>query len=335
MRSPNAQHRNDKHATRKHNLGRQHTLARAAEFTGIGLHSGAPVKLVLQPAAADTGIVFVRTDVDNGTGVVPAQYDLVVDTRLGTRLANRHGVTVSTIEHLMAALWACRIDNARILLDGPEVPIVDGSSEPFIAQIEAAGIQVQHAPRYAIEVLKPVTATIGEAKVTLLPYDGYAIDIDIEFPHPAIARQSASFDFAATGFKPMLSRARTFGFEKEVEYLRTIGLARGGSLDNAIVIGEAGVLNSEGLRFDDEFVRHKALDVVGDLYLAGAPLLARVVASHPGHSVNNLILRTLFADANAWKKTEAPVASLDADYTLASSAGRISVGAAISGALHE
>lgn len=335
MRSPNTQHRNDKHATRKQNLGRQHTVARAVQFDGIGLHSGAPVKLVLQPAEADSGIVFVRTDVAEGTGVVPAQYDLVVDTRLGTRLANRHGVTVSTIEHLMAALWACRIDNVRILLDGPEVPIVDGSSEPFITQIDAAGVQVQNAPRRAIEVLKPVTANIGDATITLLPYDGYAIDIDIEFPHPAIASQSAGYDFADITFRQMLSRARTFGFEQEVEYLRTIGLARGGSLENAIVIGKEGVLNSEGLRFDDEFVRHKALDVVGDLYLAGAPLLARIVASHPGHSVNNLILRTLFAEANAWKKVEAPVVDVEeAEYDL-SAGGRISMGAAISGALHE
>lgn len=323
-----------KHRTQKHQLGRQHTLARAVTCTGVGLHSGAPVTMVLEPAEADSGISFLRTDVAKGTGHVPARYDLVVDTKLGTRLANSHGTTVSTIEHLMAALWGCGIDNLRVVLDGPEVAIMDGSSEPFIFLIESAGVQVQNAPRRAIEVLKAVTATVGDATVTLQPYDGYAIDIDIEFPHPAIAAQCASYDFSKITFQQMLSRARTFGFEQEVEYLRSIGLARGGSLHNAIVIGKEGVLNREGLRFNDEFVRHKALDVVGDLYLAGAPLLARVVASHPGHTINNQILRTLFADASAWKEVLSPAAMLPT-HDLRVTGGQISVGAGLSGALHE
>lgn len=325
---------NVKHRTEKHQLGRQHTMARAIACTGVGLHSGAPVTMTLEPAEENTGIVFFRSDVSAGKGIVPAQFDAVVDTKLGTRLANQHGTTVSTIEHLMAALWACAIDNVRIVLDGPEVPIMDGSSEPFLFLIESAGIQVQDAPRRAIEVLKPVTAKIGDAEVTLLPFNGFAIDIDIDFPHPAIASQRASYDFAKISFQQMLSRARTFGFEQEVEYLRSIGLARGGSLHNAIVIGKDGVLNKEGLRFNDEFVRHKALDAVGDLYLAGAPLLCRVVASHPGHSVNNLVLRALFSDATAWKKVQTSHAMLPT-HDLHVTGGQVSVGSGISGVYHE
>lgn len=295
-----------KHRVEKHQLGYQHTLAKSIVCKGIGLHTGAPVTMVLEPAQEGSGIIFVRSDVSASTGVVPARYDLVADTRLGTRLSNHHGVTVSTIEHLMAALWGCGLDNLRIVLDGPEVPIMDGSSEPFIKLIELAGIQIQEAPRNAIEVLKPVTATLGDAHITLLPHDGYAIDIAIDFAHPAIASQHAEYDFSEITFKQMLSRARTFGFEQEVEQLRTFGLARGGSLQNAVVIGKEGVLNKEGLRFNDEFVRHKALDIVGDLYLAGAPLLAKVVTSRPGHSVNNAVLRTLFADSSAWKEVQSP-----------------------------
>lgn len=313
-------------------IDRQHTFSQSVTCTGVGLHSGAPVHMTLHPAAPDHGIVFKRTDVPQGSGLIPARFDAVVDTRLGTTMANEHGVTIATIEHLMAALWGCRIDNALIELDGPEVPIMDGSSEPFIFQIETAGIRSQNAPRRAIRLTKPVTATCGDAEVTLEPYDGFAIDISIDFEHKAISRQVASYDFSKITFKNMLSRARTFGFEHEVEMLRKMGLARGGSLHNAIVIGEEGVLNREGLRFNDEFVRHKALDAVGDLYLAGAPLLCRVKANRPGHSVNNQVLRALFADDSAW--THSVIAHHD-DRDAISTAGKVSVGAGLSGALHE
>lgn len=313
---------------------RQHTFAHSVTCTGVGLHSGAPVHMTLHPAGADHGIVFKRSDVDAATSMIPARYDRVVDTRLGTTLANEHGVTVATIEHLMAALWGCGIDNALIELDGPEVPIMDGSSEPFIFQIETAGIREQKAPRRAIRITQPITAKAGDAEVTLEPFNGFAIDISIDFEHKAISRQVASYDFAKMTFKHMLSRARTFGFEHEVEMLRKMGLARGGSLHNAIVIGESGVLNREGLRFNDEFVRHKALDAIGDLYLAGAPLLCRVKASRPGHSVNNLVLRALFENQAAWR-----VDTLDHNtlmpHEVASAGGTVSVGAAMSGALHE
>lgn len=312
---------------------RQHTISQSVTCVGVGLHSGAPVHMTLHPAATGHGIVFRRTDVSEGSGLIPARFDAVVDTRLGTTLANEHGVTVATIEHLMAALWGCGVDNVLIELDGPEVPIMDGSSEPFVFQIETAGIRAQNAARRAIRVLKPVTVKSGDAEVTLEPFDGFAIDISIDFAHKAISRQVASYDFSRMTFRHMLSRARTFGFEQEVEMLRKMGLARGGSLHNAIVIGEQGVLNREGLRFNDEFVRHKALDAVGDLYLAGAPLLCRVKADRPGHSVNNLVLRALFEDDSAWAD-----ATVDCDLLSALPAdtgGQVSVGSGISGALHE
>lgn len=312
----------------------QHTFTHSVTCTGVGLHSGAPVHMTLHPAATDHGIVFKRNDVEAGTGLIPARYDRVVDTRLGTTLANEHGVTIATIEHLMAALWGCGIDNALIELDGPEVPIMDGSSEPFIFQIETAGIREQNAPRRAIRITKPITAKAGDAEVTLEPFDGFAIDICIDFAHKAISRQVASYDFAKITFKHMLSRARTFGFEHEVEMLRKMGLARGGSLHNAIVIGEEGVLNREGLRFSDEFVRHKALDAVGDLYLAGAPLLCRVKATRPGHSVNNLVLRALFENKDAWHAVAIEHNAL-LSHEMVSACGTMSVGAGMRGILHE
>lgn len=284
----------------------QHTLSQAVHCTSVGLHTGQMVRMVLRPAPANHGIVFVRTDVPASQSIIPARYDLVTETRLGTVITNEHGTSVSTIEHLMAALWGCGVDNLIIEVDAPEVPIMDGSSEPFIELIESVEVIAQNASRKAIQILKPVTIQQGESIVTLEPHDGFAIDIDIEFNHAAIARQHASYDFARMTFKDMLSSARTFGFEHEVEYLRSIGLARGGSLENAIVIGKEGVLNPEGLRYNDEFVRHKALDCIGDLFLAGASLLTRVVARRPGHSINNAILRALFADPTAWKLADMP-----------------------------
>lgn len=324
---------NAKEKSTMHAVDNQHTISQSVTCVGVGLHSGEPVHMTLHPAAIDHGIVFKRTDVTKDSGLIPVRHDGVVDTRLGTTLANEHGVTIATIEHLMAALWGCGVDNILIELDGPEVPIMDGSSEPFIFQIETAGIREQKAARRAIRILKPVTAKIGDAEVTLEPYDGFAIDISIDFEHKAISRQVATYDFSRMTFKHMLSRARTFGFEHEVEMLRKMGLARGGSLHNAIVIGEDGVLNREGLRFNDEFVRHKALDAIGDLYLAGAPLLCRVKASRPGHSVNNQVLRALFEDDSAWSS-----ATIEHDMLQSheiARGGTVSVGAGISGALHE
>ena len=280
---------------------KQHTLAHAVTCEGIGLHCGVMVTMVLKPAEENAGITFVRTDVAADKAVIPAQYDLVSDTRLGTSLVNEHGTAVSTIEHLMAALWGAGVDNVTIELNAPEVPIMDGSSEPFLFLIEGVGLREQSAPRRVIRVLKTVTVSNGDSMLTLHPHDGFAMDVTIDFAHKAIAKQQASYDFSRMTFGHMLSRARTFGFAHEVEQLRKLGLARGGSLDNAIVIGEEGVLNREGLRYNDEFVRHKALDCIGDLFLAGGMLLARVDTTRPGHGINNQALRALMADDTAWE----------------------------------
>lgn len=307
---------------------RQHTLKRSITCEGVGLHSGAPVTMTLHPAAANSGIMFRRTDIHAASAYVPALFDRVADTRLGTTLVNEQGTSVSTIEHLMAALWGCGIDNILIELDGPEVPIMDGSSEPFVFLIETAGLRKLSAARRFVRVLRPVTVRSGDATVTLLPHDGFALDVEIDFAHKSISQQRGVYDFARMTFKNMLSRARTFGFAHEVEHLRSIGLARGGSLANAIVIGEEGVLNQEGLRYGDEFVRHKALDCIGDLFLAGAPLLARVVGTRPGHGINNLALRALFADSKAWQLTETAHVSTRRS-SAARAAGSVNVGVAI------
>lgn len=310
----------------------QHSLKREISCTGVGLHSGADVCLTLRPADADTGIVFVRTDVEAAKAVIPAAYHLVKDTRLGTSLVNDHGTGVSTIEHLMAALWGCGVDNVVVELDSPEVPIMDGSSEPFMFLIESAGLRTQDAPRRAIKITRPVTVHMDDATLTLEPHDGFAMDVEIDFAHKAIARQHAVYDFSNMTFRQMLSRARTFGFAHEVEQLRKLGLARGGSLKNAVVIGEEGVLNAEGLRFSDEFVRHKALDCIGDLLLAGAPIIGRVVARRPGHGINNKALHALFADRSAWEYvTLAEEAAIPAAY----GAGNVSVGTALCNTPHE
>jgi UDP-3-O-[3-hydroxymyristoyl] N-acetylglucosamine deacetylase len=205
-------------------------------------------------------------------------------------------VSVATIEHVMAALWGTGIDNARIELDGPEVPIMDGSSEPFVFLLDCAGRVQQKATRRLVKVLREVTVEDGGCKATLSPYEGFRLDVEIIFNHKLIATQKASYDFADTSFKQALARARTFGFVRDVEKLRSMGLARGGSLHNAIVLGEEDILNEGGLRYADEFVRHKALDCVGDLFLAGGLIEGRITATRPGHGINNKLLRALFID---------------------------------------
>lgn len=279
----------------------QHTLRHTVTCEGIGLHSGGVVRLALMPAEPDTGIVFKRTDVSAPVSYIPALYNHVTDTMLGTTLTNEHGVAVSTVEHLMAALWGAGVDNAYIELSAPEVPIMDGSSEPFLALIAQTGLAQQSSLRSFVRVLKPVTVKEGNSSATLLPAVSFTLDIDIDFAHHSIARQSASYDFGEVSFDAWLGRARTFGFAHEVEKMRSLGLARGGSLDNAIVVGEQGILNEGGLRYSDEFVRHKALDCVGDYFLAGARLIGGVKTSRPGHGINNKLLRALFADRRNWR----------------------------------
>ena len=281
----------------------QHTVAQDIPCNGIGLHSGEQVVMTIKPAHEDAGITFVRTDIDGGTSEraqLNPTFDAVTDTMLGTKIENTHGTKLSTIEHLMAALWGMGVDNATIELDAPEVPIVDGSSAPYITLIEAAGLVEQAVARKTLVIDAPITVRDGESEATIYPYDGFVLDVEIEFDHQAIPHQRAVYDFELTSFKDMLSQARTFGFAHEVEQLQSMGLARGGSLDNAIVVGEEGVLNEDGLRFDDEFIRHKALDCVGDYFLAGMKIKGRVVTKRPGHGINNKLLHAVFADNSAY-----------------------------------
>lgn len=273
----------------------QHTVAAEVSCAGVALHTGDMVNMTIRPAAANTGIVFVRKDVDMNNAV-SARYDAVMETTLGTTIANKHGVTVSTIEHVMAALWGAGIDNARVELDGAEVPIMDGSSEPFIFLLDCAGRVQQRATRRTIEILREVTVEEGKSRVTIRPAEGFVLDVEIAFNHPMIATQQATYDFSDTSFKQALSRARTFGFARDVEKMRSMGLALGGSLHNAVVLGQDDILNEGGLRYADEFVRHKALDCVGDYFLAQGHLKGHVTAHKPGHGINNKLLRAVFAD---------------------------------------
>jgi UDP-3-O-[3-hydroxymyristoyl] N-acetylglucosamine deacetylase len=283
----------------------QHTIAAPVSCAGVSLHTGDMVDMLIKPAAENTGIVFIRRDVEEGRNRVPANFDRVTETTLGTTIANEYGVTVSTIEHVMAALWGAGIDNATIELDGPEVPIMDGSSEPFIFLIDCAGRTEQNAAKRVIEVLKEITVQEKDSTATLSPAEGFVLDITIDFPHKLINRQQATYDFTETSFKQSLCRARTFGFARDVEKMRSMGLALGGSLHNAIVLADEGVLNEGGLRYNDEFVRHKALDCVGDYFLAGGAIQGNVETLRPGHGINNKLLRALFADPSNYRIIEA------------------------------
>lgn len=291
---------------------RQQTLKNSIGCSGVGLHSGATVAITLHPAAVDTGIVFRRTDADGLGMEVQAHVDNVVDARLGTTIGDAEGRTLATIEHLMAALCGAGVDNAIIDVEGPEVPVMDGSSAPFVFLIECAGLVRQDAPRRYIEVLKPIHVDGGDRTASLHPDNVFSLDFEIDFDSAAIGNQSMSVQLINGTFKGEISRARTFGFAQEVDQLRKMGLARGGSLDNAVVVGDGIVLNEEGLRYDDEFVRHKILDSVGDLYLAGAQLHARFSAYRSGHALNHDLLRAMFADPTAWRYTTAP-AAVDAE----------------------
>jgi UDP-3-O-[3-hydroxymyristoyl] N-acetylglucosamine deacetylase len=285
-------------------IAHQTTLGNKVSCSGIGLHSGSQVNMVIYPAPAHTGIVFKRLDVEIAYALVPARFDQVSDTRMGTTLRNRHGVMVSTVEHLMAAFWGVGIDNAIVELDGPEVPIMDGSSEPFVFMLECGRVVKLAETRRILRVLKAIEVRDGESVARIEPNvdgdEGCTIGIEIQFDNSVINRQASHYDFREVTFKQTLSRARTFGFEHEVVALRKMGLALGGSLENAIVVGKEGVLNEEGLRYHDEFVRHKALDCIGDLYLSGYRIDARFTFMRPGHAINNKLLRALFADESAY-----------------------------------
>ncbi|TNE34044.1 MAG: UDP-3-O-acyl-N-acetylglucosamine deacetylase [Alphaproteobacteria bacterium] len=289
-------------------LVNQKTLRNSISCTGVGLHGGYLINMSLKPAAVDTGILFRRTDVAADIADIPARHNTVSDLVMCTTIENEAGVKIATIEHLMAALSGCGIDNVIVELDGPEVPVMDGSSAPFVFLIECADVVEQEAPRRYIRILKDVTVSDGKASATLSPGDNISVSFEIDFDNTRIGRQNCSFSMRNGTFKKELCRARTFGFLGEFEKLKSLGLAKGGSLENAIVLSGEDILNEEGLRYEDEFVRHKALDAVGDLYLAGAPIIGQFYGLRSGHALNNRLLHALLADDEAWcYTTEAPV----------------------------
>ena len=291
----------------------QRTLRNPIGCVGTGLHTGAKVSLTLHPAAPDTGVRFARYD-RPGSSPVPARFDRVCDTTMCTALGEPGGVMVGTVEHLMAALAICEIDNVLVEVGGPELPIMDGSAQPFVFLIECAGTVEQARPRRWIEVLKPVRIEAHGKHARLEPADRLILDCAIQFEHPLIDSQAMCIAFDPESFKAEIARARTFGFAERVEELWSRGLALGGSLKNTVVVSRDRIVNEDGLRFSDEFVRHKVLDSLGDLYLAGAPLRGRLIARSAGHTMHNKLLRALFADPGAWRlvggsgpiETEAP-----------------------------
>jgi UDP-3-O-[3-hydroxymyristoyl] N-acetylglucosamine deacetylase len=281
----------------------QHTVRSPALFAGVGVHTGAYTRVNVRPAPVNSGIVFVRLDVRDRDNLVPATAEAVCKTQLGTVIGNAEGVTVATIEHLMAAFAMLGIDNAVVEVDGPEMPIMDGSSEPFIRVLDRAGLRPQEAARGYIEILETVEVVDGDKRATLRPADGFEVAFEIAFDCAAIGRQSVDLAMDEQAFREELADCRTFGFLREVEALRAIGLARGGSMENAVVIDGDRVLNPEGLRRPDEFVRHKALDAIGDLYVLGGPLIGRFEGVLAGHGLNNALVRALLARPGAWRVT--------------------------------
>jgi UDP-3-O-[3-hydroxymyristoyl] N-acetylglucosamine deacetylase len=281
---------------------RQRTLKTTVRATGVGVHTGLKVTMVLRPAAIDTGIVFCRSDLA-GNPSIPAHALNVSNTTMAT-VIEKDGARVSTVEHLMSAFAGLGIDNAFVDVSGEEVPIMDGSAGTFVFLIQSAGIEEQAAPKRYIRVLKRMELAQGDKTVRLEPFDGFKIGFSIEFSHPVFAASTSvvEVDFGEVSFVRDIARARTFGFTQEVEMLRSKGLGRGGSLDNVVVIDDFRVLNAEGLRMDDEFVKHKALDAVGDLYLLGHPMIGAFYGHKSGHALNNLLARKLLADATAWEE---------------------------------
>ncbi|HET9663860.1 MAG TPA: UDP-3-O-acyl-N-acetylglucosamine deacetylase [Burkholderiales bacterium] len=280
---------------------RQRTLKNTIRATGVGLHTGLKVSLTLRPAAADTGIVFRRVDLAEPVEIKASPY-AVGDTRLSSCL-EKDGVRVSTVEHLMSAFGGLGIDNAYVDVSAPEVPIMDGSAGPLVFLLQSAGIEEQNAPKKFIRILSPVEVRDGEKWVRFEPHNGFRLELSIDFDHPVFdrARQSVCVDFATTSYVKEVSRARTFGFMHDVESMRAQGLALGGSLDNAIVMDDYRVLNNDGLRYSDEFVKHKVLDAIGDLYLLGHPLIGAFSGYKSGHALNNLLLRRLLEAESAWE----------------------------------
>lgn len=280
----------------------QRTIKNKVSCFGIGLHSGSFVNMSLLPAPIDNGISFRRVSNSKIIGEIKAQYDLVSTTFLGTNLVSKDGIIkIATVEHLMAALWGCGIDNVIVEIDGDEMPIMDGSSDHFVFMIESAGIKEQNIGRRFIEVLRKVDISEDGACASIEPNCDFSVKMDIAFDDKVINKQSCNFYANSNSFKVELAKARTFGFLKDVEKLKELGLIKGGSLDNAIVVGENKVLNDNGLRYKDEFVRHKVLDSIGDLYLSGSRILGHFHGVKSGHSLNNKLLHKLLSDTSAWR----------------------------------
>jgi len=282
---------------------KQRTLKNVIRATGVGLHSGEKVFMTLRPAAVNTGIVFRRIDLPSPVEI-KAQAHLVGQTQLCTVLVDANDVKIKTTEHLLAALAGLGVDNAYIDLSSEEVPIMDGSAGPFVFLIQSAGIEEQSAPKRFIRITKTLQVSDGDKWARFEPYEGFKIGFTIDFKHPAFKKSTANaeIDFSSTSFVKEISRARTFGFMKDIEYMRDRNLALGGSLDNAIVLDDYRVVNEEGLRYEDEFVKHKILDAVGDLYLMGHPIIGAYYAYKSGHGLNNQLLRALIADPSAWEE---------------------------------
>ncbi len=277
----------------------QHTVKKTVTYRGIGLHTGKPVTLVISPGEVNSGIRFVRSDLDQQEPT-PAFMDRIVDTRLATTIATEDNGLISTTEHLLAALFGLGIDNALIEVDGPEIPIMDGSAAPFVHVLKKVGRRRQKACKWMLKINKEIVYSSGDTEVKLLPHNGFKVTSEIDFEHPLIAKQSYTVNLTPKKFVQEISSARTFGFLDQVEQLRKNGLALGGSLDNAIVIDENGVVNAEGLRFADEFARHKVLDLIGDLALLGFPMLGHVVAKKSGHGHHFSLMKELAAQPERW-----------------------------------
>ncbi len=292
----------------------QRTLKNTIRATGVGLHSGEKVYLTLKPAAPNTGIVFRRVDLDPIVDI-PANALNVGETTLSTTLVNGHG-RVDTVEHLLSAMAGLGIDNAVVELSAKEVPIMDGSSGPFVFLLQSAGIVEQNVPKRFIRIKRKVEVREGDKTACFLPYDGFKVSFEIDFDHPVLRQsiQKASLDFSSTSYVKEVSRARTFGFTKDLEYMRSKNLALGGSVKNAIVIDDFRVLNEDGLRYDDEFVKHKILDAVGDLYLLGHSLIGEYIGYKSGHGLNNRLLRELLQQQDAWEFVEFPEETAPVSY---------------------
>lgn len=286
-------------------MQKQTTILNSVSYTGIALHSGEDVKMTLKPAAAGTGVLFRRIDIEDVDNEVAATYDNVGETMLGTTIINEAGTKVATIEHFMAAFSSLGLDNVEVDIDGPEIPIADGCSEVFVDLLASAGRQEQDQPRRSLKIIKSVCIEDGLKKAELHPAEeGFAAQFDIDFDNPVIGQQSYELDVNAETFRGEIARARTFGFFHELEQLQALGLAKGASLDNTIAVDGTSIMNEGGLRYEDEFVRHKVLDAIGDLSLAGAPIIGRFVGVRSGHALNNTLLRALFDQPEAWQFVE-------------------------------